>query len=95
MPMKSAEHAYQFKKAITAGRDDIGNKILEAPTALLAKREASLLPFNPDWEDMKQEVMEEILEEKLNISEEFKRALVDSGKSVLAEAVPSDFNSTL
>ena len=42
---RSAEHAYQYSKAIECRKDTIANRILEADTAYHAKTEASYFFF--------------------------------------------------
>ena len=89
--VKSAEHGYQFSKAIQCGHDDVANQILSARTALQAKRIASALPFNPIWESVKEDQMHQVITEKLKQCEDFAQALKDTGTKVIAEAVPGDF----
>ena len=45
---KSAEHAYQYKKATQTGNDQVAEQILDAKSALQAKIEADMLPYNPN-----------------------------------------------
>ena len=89
--VKSAEHGYQYSKAIQSGHDDVANHILSAKTALQAKRIASSLPFNPNWESVKEEQMSQVLTAKLQQCKEFALTLKDTGSKVIAEAVPGDF----
>ena len=86
---KSAEHAYQYKNAIQTGNDKVAERILDAKSALKAKIEAGMLPYNPNWIDQKEKVMEEILSAKANCCPEFCNALTQS-EAVIAEAVPGD-----
>ena len=58
----SAEHAYQYSKAIQGGQDSTANTILTAKNGKIAKDEASFLPYNPDWTSRKESVMKEVLE---------------------------------
>ena len=89
MSHRSSEHAYQYSKAIQTGKDKIAERILEAKSAYQAKVEASFLPFNPNWIDEKEKVMEQVLRAKSNGCPEFCEALLNSD-TVIAEAVPGD-----
>ena len=86
---KSAEHAYQYSKAIQIGKDKIANRILEASSAYQAKVEASYLPYNPHWINQKEKVMQTILQAKVKDCQEFRDALLNS-ENVIAEAVPGE-----
>ena len=89
--VKSAEHGYQFSKAVQCGHEDIANQVLSAKTALNARRIASSLPFNPNWESVKEGQMAQVLEAKAKQCQEFCDMLKESGTKILAEAVPGDF----
>ena len=89
MSHRSSEHAYQYSKAIQTEKDKIAERILEAKSAYQAKVEASFLPFNPNWIDEKEKVMEQVLRAKSNGCPEFCEALLNSD-TVIAEAVPGD-----
>ena len=86
---RSAEHAYQYSKAIQGGKDTIANRILESDTAYHAKTEASYLPYNPNWGDQKEKVMQTVLQSKAKYCPEFREALINS-ENVIAEAVPGE-----
>ena len=86
---KSAEHAYQYKKAIQAGNDKVAERILEAKTAFQAKVEASFLSYSPNWMDQKEKAMEEVLSAKAECCPEFCKLLTESS-GVIAEVVPGD-----
>ena len=88
---KSAEHAYNYVKAIRRGSPEIAQTIKDAPTAALAKQAAKRLPFDPKWKDEKVQVMRDILSSKRDQVPEFKQALVDSKQNKIVEAVPWDF----
>ena len=61
---KSAEHAYQYKKAMQIGNDKVATCIHEAKSSIQAKIEAKTLIYNPHWMDQKEKVMEEVLSAK-------------------------------
>ena len=72
----TAEHAYQYSKAIQSGHDVIAKNILEAKTGKIAKDEASFLPFNPNWASMKEQVMKQVLTAKVKSCSQFKDSLI-------------------
>ena len=86
---KSAEHAYQCKKAIQTGNNKVAERILETKTAFQAKVEASFLPYNRNWTDQKEKAMEEVLSAKAECCPDFCKSLIES-EGVIAEAVPGD-----
>ena len=89
---KSSEHAYQTRLAQFIGREDLAQEIKDAPTPGRAKEVASRIPrsLHGNWHRVKLQVMQEILAAKSQSCEEFKQALIDSGKLKLVETVKSD-----
>ncbi|XP_062571631.1 uncharacterized protein LOC134254695 [Saccostrea cucullata] len=61
---KSAEHAFQYTKALRCGDLDAANTIKDADDALSALRLGKKIKTNEQWESTKKEVMEDILENK-------------------------------
>ena len=88
---KSAEHAYNYIKAIRRGSPDLAQAIKDAPTAYLAKQVAKKLPYDSKWKDEKVQVMKDVLSSKCDQVPEFKKALIDSKQNRIVEAVPWDF----
>ena len=86
----SAEHAYQYSKAVQCGHPDVATEILSAKTALQAKRLSSSLPYNPNWELVKEDQMAQVLEAKAKGSPEFCDTLIQSSSNILVEAVQGD-----
>ena len=86
---RSSEHAYQYSKAVQTGKDKVDERILEAKSAYQAKVKTTYFPFNLNWIDQKEKVMEQVLHSKANCCPEFCEALTNS-EGVIAEAVPSD-----
>ena len=84
---KTAEHAYQYSKAIRRGDADTAKSILEAKTPLAAKRTAQTLKHDPNWASQKEEVMSMVLKAKANQVEAFTEALLASGDDTLVETV--------
>ena len=71
--------------------NDIANQVLSAKTALHAKRTALSLPFNPNWDSLKEGQMAQVLEAKAQQCQEFCHMLKESGTKILVKAVPCDF----
>ena len=61
---KSAEHAYQYTKAMRCGDLDAANTIKDSQDALSAKRIGDKIKPNEQWNDTKHKVMEEVVENK-------------------------------
>lgn len=61
---RSAEHAFQYTKAVRCGDLDAASSIKEAPDALSAKRLGDKVLPNEQWNETKRNVMEEIVENK-------------------------------
>ena len=69
----------------------IGNQVLSAKTVLHAMCIASSLPFNPNWESVKEGQMPQVLEAKANQCQEFCHMFKENGTKTLSEAEPGDF----
>ena len=54
---QTPEHNYQCIKALTSEMMDLYHKIKEAPTARRAKQLGGEVPYNPEWEKIKPDVM--------------------------------------
>lgn len=87
----SVEHAYKHTQAINAGKPDMAAQIAAAANAAQAKAIAKSLPYNPQWEDRKEEVMRQILQAKLDQVQEFKYALRSSNKDALVGSAAGDY----
>ena len=87
---KTSEHAYQWKRAKTSELHDLAEKIKEAETPARAKALGSDIPYNPAWEKIKGDVMEEIQWEKHNQHPDLADDLCNSDGLTLMEASPSD-----
>lgn len=78
---KSVEHAYQAAKTTNPeGR----RRIREAPTPGAAKKLGRSVYLRPDWEEIKFDVMENLLRQKFN-QPDFKCALLNTGNVELIE----------
>lgn len=87
----SAEHAYQHTKAINAKRPDIAEKIKGAEHAGTVKKIAGDIPFNPKWENRREEVMTKILQSKMDQNAPFRQELQESEDKTLVGAAAGDF----
>ena len=64
MKHKSAEHAFQYAKALRCGDLEAANDIKEATDAVTALRMGNKIKNNEQWLSTKNSVMEEVLENK-------------------------------
>ena len=89
----SAEHAYQWKKAIDANEPHLAVQIKRAVHAGKAKGLSKAIPdeFCKQWEENSVEVMQEIITAKIHQVPEFKDYLLKTGKAYLAEATFDKF----
>lgn len=76
------EHYYQAAKTTDP---EWVRKILGADTPNLAKKLGQLCPLRPDWEDVKLEVMEELLLGKFEPDTELTEKLLATGSAHLVE----------
>lgn len=88
---RSAEHAYQYSRAIFLKRVDIAEQILHSETGYEAKFLSNVLSgCQGGWDSAKVEIMIEILAAKAYCVPEFQKALM-STEGVLVEAVPGSY----
>lgn len=78
---KSAEHAFQYIKAVRCGDLDSANAIAKADDALAALRLGKEVKSNDQWVSTKVSIMEEILENKCVQVPVFRDKLVTSKQS--------------
>jgi len=83
---KSAEHAYQYAKAVHQGQLQAAEEILQAPDAYQAKAQARSLQYSKEWQNTKQPVMKEILDAHAQQVPEFHDKLLDTDDNILVEA---------
>lgn len=77
----SVEHAYQAAKSLDINER---NKIRECKFASEAKRIGKTISLRADWEDIKLEIMENLLKQKFN-NKYLKNLLEDTGTQELIE----------
>lgn len=86
---KSAEHAYQHKKAIFHGRRDIAARVLQSRSPHSAKQALKFIQTS-GWHACKAEVMTEILTAKAKQNPVFQRALLNTGNKQLIHNTETD-----
>ena len=78
MKFLSSEHAFQYRKCISLGKNSEAADVLKAPTPLDAKRIADQVRTDSRWDDIKQGAMYEILKCKSRQCPQFFDALQQS-----------------
>ena len=82
----SSEHAYQWNACIDQLRDDLAENVIKSKTPREAKEIASAVKeTDSNWHKIKYDVMERVLKEKANCSEEFRKELLSTGTKLLIE----------
>lgn len=79
---KSVEHAYQALKATT---DEDFELILNQPTANAAKQKAKKIALRKDWEEVKLNIMYELVLEKFRQNPDLTQLLKETGEAELVE----------
>ena len=89
----SSEHAYQYEKCKQTSYADAAAAIMKAPFPKMAKEIASKIPQCDlkEWKTFKDVVMYDILDTKSQQVPMFKKALIDSGDSLLVEATRHEY----
>ena len=88
----SAEHAFQYSKAMRSGDVVNAAAVRNANSALDAKRIGAKITFPDEWLLQRDDVMQEILEAKFEQVIEFKESVLKSGDSALfVEAAFDDY----
>uniref|UniRef100_K1Q4V6 Protein sidekick-2 n=1 Tax=Magallana gigas TaxID=29159 RepID=K1Q4V6_MAGGI len=88
---KSAEHAFQYIKAMRSGDIPRATSIQSAATALDAKKIGKLIIPSPSFTEKRIAIMTEILEAKADQIHEFSDLLKKHKKSVFVETTYDDF----
>lgn len=83
---KSAEHAYQYNRAVFLGFHTTAESVLNANKAEAAKRAASNLPNSKEWDAVKQKTMKDIVSAKFSQNLELQNKLLNTGEYPLLEA---------
>ena len=87
---KSAEHAYQHKKAVFHNRSDVARCVLRSRTPHQAKQMARDIVQCDAWHDCKTKLMTEILTEKAKQCHVFRKALENTGNKQLIHNTETD-----
>ena len=88
---KSAEVAYQTKRAETNGQDDLAKNIRKCEDAYKAKRMTKKIIDNEAWKGKKEKVMKEIIKAKFSQNESLKKKLVETKGKKLCEGTGDKF----
>lgn len=78
----SSEHAYQAAKTEVKEEQQL---ILNLPTPVAAKRAGKLITLRPDWDEVKVDIMTEIVCQKFRQNPELKAKLLATGDAHLEE----------
>ena len=89
---KSAEHAFQYAKAMRCGDQNAAAQIQSATDALSAKRIGDKVKTNEQWNNTCEKVMTEVVENKCVQVERFREKLRSSNKHAIF--VESTYNDT-
>lgn len=84
---KSAEHAYQAAKCVLP---DEAAKIRNSDTAADAKKLGKKVSLRHDWNEIKLQVMKEILRCKFYQNQDLRKILLDTGEATLIHKAPWD-----
>lgn len=91
---RSAEHFYQFKKAVFFGRlnlaEDIKNSV-DARSAIRLSKQIGRSHLSNVWYSTKLEIMKKILVLKFNQVAQFRDTLLNTEKAILIHDVPHGF----
>ena len=88
----TSEHCYQWSAATQAIRKDVAEAIIKAKSPWYAKRlGASIKNQIQNWNDMKYDVMHNVLIAKACTSEHFKDEFLATGNKLLCEALIDEF----
>ncbi len=84
---KSCEHGYQKTKATTLGKENLAGRIKNAKNAFIAKKLADqeIPDDDPEWIDVRDDVMRELKTAQANCCVHFKTALKSTQGTMLAE----------
>jgi ribA/ribD-fused uncharacterized protein len=78
----SSEHAYVAAKTLSPSLRDI---IGDLPTPKMAKKFGTQIPIREDWDDVKIDIMKEIVESKFNENPDLKEKLLATGDLYIEE----------
>ncbi len=81
----NSEHALQWAKTMEHGRDDLAEMILNAPTAVAAKKIGDTITKSARWLEREADVMLEIINENIEQCYLFTQMLISSSRRTLVE----------
>lgn len=78
----SVEHAYQAAKSLD---EDVRKLVMSEPTPARAKRRGKAIVLRPNWDNIKFDIMHDLLVQKFASDTTFERKLLDTGDAILIE----------
>lgn len=90
----SSEQAYQHCKAVSCGRDDIANAIMQLSDPKKIKHQGDRVEIKKNWEDQKYNVMKYIVTGKFLQNAEIRGKLENTGSTALYECTTNTFWGT-
>ena len=91
MSFHSTEQAYQYRKSIELNQNDIAKEIRSTPSSHEAMKIAKKIKTDDRWQEIKINVMDQLLRTKADQCEAFKQALNSTGRKLLVENTSHDF----
>jgi ribA/ribD-fused uncharacterized protein len=88
---QSTEHAYNFRKAVEMGQHTTAEKIRHAPNAFTSMQIANEVITDDRWANMKQSVMNQLLQEKAKQCDTFHIYLMNSRGKQLVEDTSHEY----
>ena len=88
---KSSEAAYQYRKAEAMGDHRAASKIMRSKTGLHAMKIGRKITTDGQWKNEKVKIMEEIIKEKLSVSDTVRDTLTQSGSKEIVEDTDHEF----
>ena len=87
----TSEAAYQYKKAVMMGNEDMAWKIEHSQTGIKAMQLGSKVRSSEEWHTNKAKVMENVIHAKLKVCKVARDALINSGTSEILEDTDHPF----
>lgn len=86
----TAEHLYQARKCAYLGAEDKKMRVVSAPSPLAAKRIADTVMETPEWRQVRDKVMEEVVDAKFDQNQDLAEKLLNTGDIPINEATHND-----
>ncbi|MGB7414107.1 MAG: NADAR family protein [Thermosynechococcaceae cyanobacterium] len=88
----TSEHFYQAQKYQGTDHSELCTKIREAPTAEAAAAlgRGEIAPMRPDWDQVKAQIMYDVVKEKFSRHGDIRAILLSTGDTLIVENSPTD-----